>query len=182
MRAAWLPVLALSACGPNYAPDTYSRQAVQQANKVDQGEVVGWREVTISADGTVGFVTGSAAGGIAGSQAAGGIGSAFGALGGTLVGGLVGGAVEQGTGDLKGFEYVVRKPNGELLSVVQRDKKALGIGQRVLLISGAQARIVPDYTVTPVAAAPPPAAIAPTPSDVAFTAPPPPPVASVPLP
>ena len=158
-----LLALAVAGCGPNYAADTYSRQAVQQANKVDQGEVVGWREITISADGTVGFVTGSAAGGIAGSQAAGGVGSAFGALGGGLLGGLVGGAVEQGTGDVKAFEYVVRKPDGELMSVVQRDRRPLGIGRRVLLISDAQARIVPDYTVSTVAAAPPPVALAATP-------------------
>jgi len=174
--------LLLAGCGPDFTPGTYDVRAVQQVNKVDQAEIVGFRQVAISADGTVGVVTGGAAGGIAGSQVAGGIGSAFGALGGTIIGGLVGGAVEKTTGSLKGFEYIVRKANGELLSVVQRDVKPLPIGQRVLLIAGAQARIVTDYTVAPAASAPAPVVAAtPPPADTALSVPTPATVTSVPL-
>ena len=42
----------------------------------------------------------------------------------------------------------MRKPNGDLLSVTQKDEVPLKLGQKVLLIAGNQARIVPDYTVT----------------------------------
>jgi outer membrane lipoprotein SlyB len=81
------------------------------------------------------------------SQTPGKLGGAFGTIGGSLVGGLVGTAVEHTTGDTTAFEYVVRKPNGELLSVTQKDVKPRPLGQKVLVITGNQARIVADYTV-----------------------------------
>nr|WP_283949713.1 hypothetical protein [Limobrevibacterium gyesilva] len=140
---------SVAGCGPDYSPNTYSGAAVQQANKVDRGVVVGVRTVDVSAAGAVGAVTGGAAGGIVGSQTpGGGVASAFGALGGTVLGGLVGTTVEHTVADTKAFEYVVRKPNGDLLSVTQKDATPLSLGQKVLVIAGAQARIVPDYTVT----------------------------------
>jgi outer membrane lipoprotein SlyB len=148
IRLALLGVLAtVAGCAPDYSPDTYATRAVQQANKVEQGVIVGARPVAVTADGSVGAVTGAAAGGVAGSQAPGGVGSAFGAIGGSLVGGLVGTAVEHGTGDTTATEYIVRKSNGEMLSVTQKDPTPLPIGQKVLVIAGAQARVVADYTV-----------------------------------
>jgi outer membrane lipoprotein SlyB len=141
-----LPLLT-TACGQSYSPDTYSSSAVQQANKVDQAVVVGIRSVAISADPTLGTATGGAAGGIAGSQVGSGAVQAFGALGGTLAGGLVGNAVAHSAGDTNGYEYIVRKPNNDLLSVTQKDETPLSIGEHVLIIAGPQARIVRDYTV-----------------------------------
>ena len=142
----------LAACSPSYSPDTYASSAVQQASKVEQGVVVGVRKVGVAASGTTGAVTGAAAGGIAGSQAP--VGTALTTLGGTLVGGLVGTGIERATGDTTAFEYIVRKPSNELVSVTQKDAAPMTLGQKVLVISGSQARIVPDYTVTP---EPPPA-------------------------
>jgi outer membrane lipoprotein SlyB len=147
-----IPVLVLAGitgCGPSYSPDTYASNAAQQANKVEQGIVVGVRKVAVSAAGTVGGVTGAAAGGIAGSQVASGPISAFTALGGSLVGGIGGAAVEHVTADTEAFEYIIRKPNGDLVSVTQKDKTPLALGQKVLVIAGTQARVVPDYTVPP---------------------------------
>jgi outer membrane lipoprotein SlyB len=150
-----LLTLLLSGCGPSYSPNTYASNAVQQANKVDQGVVVGVRAVSVSAQGTTGAVMGGAAGAAAGTQVGGGgISTAFGAIGGTLIGGLVGTTVEHTTADTSAWEYVVRRPNGDLISVTQKDTTPLAIGQKVLVIAGAQARIVPDYTVQP---PPPPA-------------------------
>lgn len=155
-----LLALALAACSPSYSPDTYASRAVQQANKVEAGVVAGRRPVEISADGTTGAVTGAAAGGVAGTRAGGGdITSAFAGIGGGLIGGLIGTGVEKAVGSSPGYEYIVRKPNGEMVSVVQRDETPLAIGQRVLVIAGQQARIVADYTVpneTPPAPAPKP--------------------------
>jgi len=145
-----LPVVlfALAGCAADYSPNTYAAAAVQQANKVDRGVIVGRRLVQVSAQGTVGAVGGGAAGGIAGSQAPGGpVGSAFGALGGALVGGLVGTATEHAVADTQAWEYIVQQPNGDLLSVTQADPAPLAIGLHVLVITGKQARIVPDYTV-----------------------------------
>ncbi|HQT78560.1 MAG TPA: hypothetical protein PLD10_16020 [Rhodopila sp.] len=159
-RRLLMPALLLtylSGCGPNYSPDIYATNAVQQANKADQGVVVGVRNVAISASGAVGTVTGAAAGGIAGTQVGIGPVSAFSALGGSLVGGIAGSAVEHATADTTAFEYIVRKTNGDLVSVTQKDKQPLTLGQKVLVISGNQARVIPDYTVAlPGAATKPP--------------------------
>src|SRR5258708_22334947 len=99
--------LPLAGCGPSYSPDTYSSNAVQQANKVDSGVVVGVRPVQISAQGTVGGLAGAAAGGAAGSQLGSGATSTFGAIGGSLIGGIAGVTAEHVVGDANGFEYIV---------------------------------------------------------------------------
>jgi outer membrane lipoprotein SlyB len=140
-------IIPLTGCGPSYSPNTYASNAAQQANKVDEGVIVGVRPVHISASGVVGGVAGAAAGGVAGSQVGVGTTSAFSAIGGSVIGGIAGVTAEHIVGDTNGFEYVVRKPNGDMISVTQKDEKALPVGQKVLVIGGAQARIVPDYTV-----------------------------------
>jgi outer membrane lipoprotein SlyB len=138
---------ALTGCGPSYSPDTYATNAAQQANKVDAGVIVGVRPVAISAAGTVGGLAGAAAGGVAGSQVGPSATSAFTAIGGSVIGGIAGVTAEHVVGDTNGFEYIVRKSTGEMVSVVQKEEKALPVGQKVLVISGNQARIVADYTV-----------------------------------
>ncbi|HEV7264249.1 MAG TPA: hypothetical protein VGN83_04935 [Falsiroseomonas sp.] len=162
MRAALsllLLPLALAACGSRYSPDAYATAAVQQMNRVEQGVIIGRRLVTVQAGGATGAATGGAAGGIIGSQAPGGnMSGAVGAVGGALVGSLFGSAAEQVAGSTTAFEYIVRKADGQLVSVTQRDETALDIGEGVLVIAGNQARIVPDYTAPaepPAAAAPP---------------------------
>lgn len=146
-----LLLLPLAACGPTYSPNTYATNAAQQANKTEQGVIIGVRAVRISAAGTVGTVTGAAAGGIAGSQAGVGPTSAFAALGGSLIGGLTGSAVEHATADADAYEYIVKKSGGELVSVTQKDAKPLPLGSHVLVIAGVQARITVDYTVPTIA-------------------------------
>jgi outer membrane lipoprotein SlyB len=151
-RLAALAALAVlvAGCAPDYSPNTYAGSAVQQANKVEPAIVVGFRQVQISANGTVGAVSGGAAGGILGAQAdSGGITTALGGVGGAIIGSLVGTGIEHATADTTGWEYIVRKPNGELLSLTQREPTPLPIGQKVLVITGSQARIVPDYSTPP---------------------------------
>ena len=119
LLAATLLLAALSGCGPSQAPTVV---AVQQASTVAQGVIIGLHSVSV----------GAAAGGISGSQAASGPVSAFTALGGSPVGGIPGSAAEHTTADTMVFEYIVRKANGNLVSVTQKDKAPLAIGQRVL--------------------------------------------------
>jgi outer membrane lipoprotein SlyB len=150
MRAVLIlaPLIGLAACGPRFSPDAYATRAVQQMNRVEQGVVIGRREVAVQMEGTTGAATGGAAGGIIGSQAPGGnMAGAIGAVGGALVGGLFGTAAERVVGDTRAYEYIVRKTNGDLVSVTQRDETPLEVGLRVLVIAGNQARIVPDYTL-----------------------------------
>ncbi len=144
----------LAGCGPDYSPNTYSSVAVQQANPVERGEIIGARPIQVSADGVAGAATGAAAGGalggVAGSQSpGGGVGTALGAIGGGLVGGLIGTSVEHVTSDTTAYEYIVQEPDKKLVSVTQKDVVPLKIGTRVLVIAGKQARIVPDYTAEP---------------------------------
>lgn len=137
----------LAGCTSDYSPNTYASGAVQQANKVEPAVVAGFRQVAISANGTVGAVSGGAAGGILGAQVgSGGMNAALGTVGGTAIGSLLGTAVEHIAGDTTGWEYIVRKSNGELLSLTQKEPQPLPIGQKVLVITGSQARIVPDYS------------------------------------
>ncbi|WP_353858438.1 hypothetical protein [Azospirillum formosense] len=150
LPAAALVAGILAGCTPNYSPNTYAASATQQANKVERAVVIGFRQVKISTNGTVGAVTGGAAGGVLGSQSGTfGINAALGAVGGTAIGGLLGTSIEHVTGDTTGWEYIVRKPDGELLSVTQREEKPIEIGQKVLVIAGSQARIVADYSTDP---------------------------------
>ena len=143
-----LPLVA--ACGPSYSPNTYSTTAMQQAAKVEQAVVVGVRGVRVSASGAVGAATGAAAGGVIGATVPGtDLGRALTGIGGGLVGGAVGTGIERAGGDAKAFEYILRKTNGDLLSVTQRDKLPLALGEHVLVIAGPQARVVRDYTVPP---------------------------------
>ena len=171
--------MALVGCTPDYSPNTYNGSAVQQANKVDTGTVIGYREVRISDDGAVGTVTGGAAGGILGAQLSSPtVPTALAALGGTVVGGVVGATIQHATSDTKGWEYIVREPKGDLVSVTQREPAPIPIGQKVLVIEGKQARIVPDYA-TASFDDPPPAAKADQKQDkekekAAVAAPPPP--------
>ena len=140
--------LPLAGCGPSYSPDSYDSGAVQKANPVDQGVIIGARPVGVTNDGSTGAVTGAAAGGIAGSQLPGsGATSALGALGGSLIGSLVGRSTEKVAGATTAYEYIVRKADDKLISVTQQDELPLVVGMHVLVIAGAQARIVPDYTV-----------------------------------
>jgi outer membrane lipoprotein SlyB len=140
----------LAACGgTEYSPNTYAGSTAQMASKVDAGIVIGFREVLISSNGTVGAVTGGAAGGVLGAQVGGGnVDQALGGVIGSAVGGIVGSTIEHVTGDTKGWEYIVKKYNGDMISVTQTEPKPLALGQKVLVISSAQqARIVPDYSV-----------------------------------
>lgn len=142
-----LLLLALCGCGNRYSADEYAIRAVQQANRAEQGVVAGFRRVQISADGTTGAAAGGAAGAVLGSATGGNrVAEALGAVGGALVGGLIGNAAERAANSGNGVEYIVRKRSGDLVSVVQRDLVPLEVGARVLVIEGAQARIVPDYT------------------------------------
>jgi len=140
----------LTACGgTDYSPNTYASNTAQMASKVDAGVVIGFREVLISSNGTVGAVTGGAAGGVLGAQVGGGnMDQALGGVIGTALGSVVGSTIEHVAGDTKGWEYIVKKYNGDMISVTQTEPKPLALGQKVLVISStAQARIVPDYSV-----------------------------------
>ena len=140
----------LSACGSNFSANEYAARAVQQANPVQQGMIVGSRRVAIAAGGETGATAGAAAGGAVGGAAAAGnsVSTALGAVGGALLGGLVGTAAERASANTDAVEYIIRRDNGDLVSVTQRDVVPIPLGTAVLVITGNQARVVPDYLST----------------------------------
>jgi outer membrane lipoprotein SlyB len=140
----------LSACGSSYSANEYASRAVQQANPVQQGTVVGSRRVAIAAGGEAGAAAGAAAGGVVGGAAAAGnsVSGALGAVGGALLGGLVGTAAERASANTDAVEYIIRKADGDLISVTQRDQVPIPLGTAVLVITGNQARVVRDYIST----------------------------------
>ena len=93
-------VLAVAGCAPNYSPDTYASAAAQQANKVDQGIIVGVRAIQISADTTLATATDGAAGErCPGSTIGAGAGSLpWARVGGTVAGGVVGNVIGHAQG------------------------------------------------------------------------------------
>ncbi len=160
---ALLALGLLGACGDRFSPDIYATRAVQQADKVEQGIIVGVRQVRVSAEGSTGAATGAAAGGVLGAQApGGGIISALGGVGGALVGGLIGKGAEHTVVDTNAYEYIVRTTGNTLMRVTQQDRQPLQRGQQVLLIMGSQARVVPDYTLGAEGSAAPAATAAPS--------------------
>lgn len=141
----------LTACGSTFSANEYSARAVQQANPVQQGTIVGSRRVAIAAGGETGAAAGGAAGGAIGGAAAAGnsVSTALGAVGGALLGSLVGTAAERASANTDAVEYIIRKnSDGELISVTQRDEVPIPLGTAVLVITGNQARVVPDYIAT----------------------------------
>ncbi|UPY37303.1 hypothetical protein [Sediminicoccus sp. KRV36] len=150
LAAALLGASLLGACGSNYSANEYASRAVQQANPVQQGTIVGSRRVAIAAGGETGATAGGAAGGAIGGAAAAGnsVSTALGAVGGALLGSLVGTAAERASANTDAVEYIIRKNDGELISVTQRDQVPIPLGTAVLVITGNQARVVPDYIST----------------------------------
>jgi outer membrane lipoprotein SlyB len=140
----------LSGCGSTYSANEYASRAVQQANPVQQGTVVGSRRVAIAAGGETGAAAGGAAGGAIGGAAAAGnsVSTALGAVGGALLGSLVGTAAERASANTDAVEYIIRNAEGNLISVTQRDQVPIPLGTAVLVITGNQARVVPDYIAT----------------------------------
>jgi len=68
VRFPGLLVLPVTGCSDGYSPNTYAATAAQQEATVQRGVIIGVRPVLISANGTIGAVTGGAAGGVAGAQ------------------------------------------------------------------------------------------------------------------
>ncbi|MBP7336227.1 glycine zipper domain-containing protein [Niveispirillum sp.] len=135
----------LVGCKQNVSPDTYSVGAVGQVNRVVRGVIVNARPVQIAGTQGVGGTAGAAAGAAAGSAiGSGSRGNIVGAIGGAVVGGIAGAMVEESATQQNGMEYVVETDNGSLVTIVQGAEPALGVGQRVLVMHGAQSRVIAD--------------------------------------
>lgn len=150
----WLAALAvvgslsvLAGCAHESASSSvYTYGQAQREQIVRLGTVEGVRNVVIQNERSsgVGALAGGALGGVAGSSIGGGRGQILAAIGGGLLGALAGDAVEHQTGKSSGLEITVRLDNGETRVIAQEADVAIGVGQRVRVISGnGPTRVVP---------------------------------------
>lgn len=141
--------LLLMSCAQNVSSNTYQASEVGVASKVVPGVIVAKRPVKIDANSGAGGLAGTAAGAAAGSTVGGGgvAGHVVGAVGGAVVGGLAGNAIDKAANHHRGFEYIIRLKNKNLVSVVQAEDLSLQVNQSVLIIYGAMTRIIPDSGV-----------------------------------
>jgi len=127
--------LGLGGCASSMSGDVYSRDQARKVQRVDEGEVIMVREVTI--EGTksgLGVVAGGALGGVLGSMVGGGKGQTLATVGGAVAGGGAGAAVEEAATRQKGLEITVKLDNGEVVSVVQAADREYLVGDDVKVL------------------------------------------------
>lgn len=139
-----LVLTGLNECGSSNVSDGYAASAVPPANAVAHGTLVGVPRVTVSAAGPIGNILGAAAGG-------GGPISAVAAPSGSWLGRsslgrppesrILGPAEKPVPADMMAFKCIVRIPNGNLISVAQKDKVRRVLGQRMLVIGNTRAEV-----------------------------------------
>lgn len=138
--------VTLTACANNVSPNTYSSHDVGKVNRAERGVIIAKRPITIDNNSGYGGMAGAAAGGVAGSTVGGsGAANLIGAVGGAVMGGLLGNAVDKGVNKHQGFEYIIKLKNGKTTSVAQaQDGMEFQVKQRVIVVYGHMARIIPD--------------------------------------
>lgn len=137
--------LFLSSCAQNLSPCTYNACEIAYPKRVFTGVIVSKRCVRIDASTGIGGFAGVTTGAIAGSGIGGSAaGHLLGGVGGAIVGGLVGNALDKAINCHRGYEYIIRLKDGELMSVVQPCNLIFVPGQRVLVLCGYRTRIIPD--------------------------------------
>ncbi len=140
-------MVVLAGCAnDNASSSVYSYGQAQREQIVRIGTVEAVRNVTIQKDHSsgAGVLAGGALGGVAGSTVGGGTGNILATIGGGILGAVAGNAVENRVGKTHGLEITVRLDNGETRVIAQEADVAIGVGQRVRLISGnGPTRVVP---------------------------------------
>ena len=151
-----LTALSLTACAEAPGQGRYSAYESGVAAHVEEGEVVSFRPVAISADNSgTGAVVGGVTGAVVGSQFGGRRRdhATFG-IAGALAGAVLGNAIEKGN-EAQGYAYTVRvRRTHELVEIVQPDASPIPNGSAVSISYGARVRIAPIYA--PGASPPPP--------------------------
>lgn len=137
----------MTGCAPDMSANNYNYANTGAAQATVEGVIVSLRPVHVSGDSTAGTAIGAGGGALAGSLIGGGTrANLAGALGGAVVGGLVGRAAGKSLTGQTAIEYIVKTKSGRLLTIVQGTQTSLAVGQRVLVILGNPARIIPATT------------------------------------
>ncbi|MDR0933545.1 MAG: hypothetical protein LBM56_00430 [Burkholderiaceae bacterium] len=139
-------ILLVSGCAQDINPDDYEVESVGAVSKAEPGEIVSARDVFVEGNTQGGELAGLAAGSVAGSELGQGTrANALGAIGGAIIGDIVGKEIEAKASSQKGIEYVIRKDNGEMVTLTQGTEPAFSPGDRVLILyDSKRARIIAD--------------------------------------
>lgn len=138
-------LLTIVGCAPNISPNTYTGAEVGHASKTVRATVISIRPVTINNESGVGGLVGTAAGATAGSAIGGDTTTnILAGIGGAIVGGAIGHGIDKNMHTSQGMEYVCRLHDSSLVTLTQPSELGLQVGQKVLIIYGKQARLVPD--------------------------------------
>jgi len=128
---------SLAGCAKPPSPETYTTTNLQQTNKVERAIVKSVRAVTVN-DSSLGTTSGATAGS------------------GGLLRGMIRNLAANEASTSQAFEYILEKPNGDLLTLTQADAQPLSVGSHVLVLYGKKARIILDQTPAPQGEAAPP--------------------------
>ena len=133
---------AMTGCSDSSSTATLSPSAMRQANKVDRAVVASYRQVEVSDPSHgLGVAGGETVGSMIGS---GNAGQATAAMTGLLIAGPLVPALQHTYADAPAYEYVLRKSNGDTVTLAQKQNEPYEVGQHVLIYYGVQARIVAD--------------------------------------
>lgn len=126
--------LALAGCGIGDTNTTYNRSEIGQQARVELGKIISITPIQTAGTDGIGTLMGAGAGAAAGSMIGGNTAvNIIGGIGGAVVGGLIGGQTEKALTKDTAYEFLIRKENGALITVVQTNELNLRKGDMVIL-------------------------------------------------
>lgn len=140
-------ICILPACTSDINSDYYEAGQVGRVNKVIKGIVISARTIYVTdEDRGTGSLAGAVIGGVAGSMVGGDRNmNVLGAAVGGTAGAAIGSKTEKVITKQDATEYVIETDDGKIMSITQGNDQTLKIGQRILVIYGNRARVVPYY-------------------------------------
>lgn len=124
----------LSACGIGNTNTSYESYQVGAQGTVETGRIISMTPVQINGDSAIGTLAGAGMGGAAGSMIGGNTAiNIIGGVAGAVVGGMIGSATEKAITKDTAYEFIIQKPNGQMISVVQTNELNLRPGDQVLI-------------------------------------------------
>ena len=142
--------LVTAGCARQISPDVHAGRTAGETLRTYEAVIESARIVQIQESDTLegnktGQLLGGLAGGVAGARFGDGLGRALAIAGGAIAGAFIGAFAEQEVKRQEAAEYIVRTPEGDLLTIVQGTQPFLGVGQRVFVQESrrGRGRIVP---------------------------------------
>lgn len=139
-------ILSLTGCTRRDG-NTYSPQSLGRIGRADTGVVVHVRLVNVEGTTRTGTMLGGITGAALGNDLGRGNSDAIEILstaGGAIIGGMAGAGTEEMITRTTAYEYIVEMDSGHKETIVQRDRQPISHGARVILLSGPDAKIIPD--------------------------------------